>query len=869
MLQFVQGNTNTSIYNADRWSLWVLDRELRYPTAISQAIEGGFRPPEGGDGWDGWMRMLHQPKTMQPYFATGLLGYVQRICAKMQIPYTVEDARQRPMEGMPEHASDQQTIIDRDYQLDAEACALSVGRGVLNMPPRCHGAGESILRSDGSLVRVEEVRVGDRLLGPDGTPREVREVHTGEDELYRVTPNKWADPFVVNKNHKLVLDRNARLWRRFEWREEVITVGDYVERTKNWKRRTYLRFSGAVEFEDGRSDFSIDPYFLGLLLGDGYLDKTPELTSDDAIIREHAVACGQHLGLTGTRVIYTRDRTPKVVFSNLDAKRTTPNDLVSRLKGLGLWGKKSGTKFIPALYLQGTISARRELLAGLIDTDGHLANGTYFEFVSKSQQLAHDVSYLSASLGLRTSCKVKAVEGVDYYRVNICGPINSIPTRLPRKQSTHGGRPQDSRDSFSVAPLGRGAFYGFTVSGDHRYLDDGFILQHNSGKTRTMISIVTKLGLPTLWTAPTDAIVQQTVRAFESFFGKHFVRHQVGAQFSGDQGATELHKAVSSRVLICTAATAVRLPPEVYNSLQCLVVDEWHHAAAKTYREIMKLCDHIYYRFGMTGTFFRSGDDEMAMHALLSNEIYRVGSDKLLEMGYLLPTRIVYVPCDSPRLQCPKKYTDDGAEIKRVAPYLKYGVQEHTYRNQLCAYAAAYLHNILSRKVLVLVSTKEQGRRIERMISTQIPEKVSGAEFNPVEFVSTDRRRTTLQKVIKAFNESDEVRVLIGTSLVGEGVDLPPADALVYARGGKAEVELAQNSFRVCTAWGQKTSAIIVDFADRHNKNLMKHSRQRLECFYREPIMSVEVLPSIKFLGEWCRQFQRTALETTEPDCQV
>lgn len=270
------------------------------------------------------------------------------------------------------------------------------------------------------------------------------------------------------------------------------------------------------------------------------------------------------------------------------------------------------------------------------------------------------------------------------------------------------------------------------------------------------------------------------------------------------------------------------------------------NSAAKTYREIMKLCSHVYYRFGMTGTFFRSGDDEMAMHALLSNEIYRVGSDELLQKGYLVPTYVLYVPCDAPRLRCPS-----GA--KGVAPHMTYGVYEHQYRNQLCAYAAAYLHNILSRKVLVLVGTKKQGRQLARMIAEQIPDRVSGAEFAPVEFVSTDRPRHVIQRVLKSFNESDEVRILVGTSLVGEGVDLPPADALVYARGGKAEVELAQNAFRVCTAWAEKRDAIIVDFADRHSARLLRHSKNRLEAFYHEPIMQIEVVSSIKFFGHWCK----------------
>ncbi len=284
------------------------------------------------------------------------------------------------------------------------------------------------------------------------------------------------------------------------------------------------------------------------------------------------------------------------------------------------------------------------------------------------------------------------------------------------------------------------------------------------------------------------------------------------------------------------------------------------NSAAKTYSEIMKLCDHIFYRYGMTGTFFRSGDDEMAMHALLSNTIFRVPSSKLLAEGYLVPTKVVYVPVDAPRLQVP------GSD-NRVAPYLKYGIQEHKGRNQLVAYCAAYLHNQLGRKVLVLVATKKQGRELETLIRAQLPDKIRGAQFDPVEFVSTDRRRDMQQRILKAYNESDEVRVLIGTSLVGEGVDLPPADALVYARGEKAEVALTQNAYRVCTAWGGKKDAIIVDFADRHNKYLMRHSKQRLSTFHGDPVFTVEVLSSAKYFGEWvkqCRPPESVALDGGE-----
>lgn len=368
-----------------------------------------------------------------------------------------------------------------------------------------------------------------------------------------------------------------------------------------------------------------------------------------------------------------------------------------------------------------------------------------------------------------------------------------------------------------------------------------------SGKSRTGMAIVAKLGLPTMWIAPTDAIVRQTLRQFQHFFGESFACHQVGT--------ADIAKVAGKPVVLSTYATAVALPPTFWKTREVLFTDEWHHGGAKTHQIIAKLCDHIFFRYGMTGTFFRSGDDAMAMHALLSNTIYKITSKELLDRGYLVPTNVVYVPVESSRLQCP---SSDG----RVAPWLKYGVQEHDIRNQLVSYCAAYLSR-MGRKVLVLVSTKAQGRRLASMIEQQIPER-QATEFQAVEFVSTDRQRKVQQKILKAFNESDEVKVLIGTSLLGEGVDLPPADALVYARGEKAEVALTQNAYRVCTAWEGKRDAIIVDFADRHNRHLLSHAKQRLETFHADPVFQVEVLDSVKFFGNWlkkkCRFLEQTAL---------
>lgn len=368
-----------------------------------------------------------------------------------------------------------------------------------------------------------------------------------------------------------------------------------------------------------------------------------------------------------------------------------------------------------------------------------------------------------------------------------------------------------------------------------RALDEGrgvLDMPPRSGKTRTGIEIHRCISLPTIWVAPTTNIVKQTVRAFEELFGANYACHLVGGKKWRD--------VVAHRVVICTAATARDLPPEFFATRDMLFIDEFHHAAAKTYHELVAKCPNIYYRFGMTGTFFRSGTDVLAMHGVLSKTIYKVTAEELVKRGYLVPTDVCYLPVDGPKAKGgPTFQTGCG----------KYGIYQHEHRTNLAIWAAQVLVHY-GRKVLVLVGTKEQGRNILEGLEHTLP-TVSGRRFQSVEFVSTDRRADLCQAIIDSFVQTDTTKVLIGTSMVGEGTDLPTTDACVYCPGQKAEVPLIQAAYRVCTAMEGKTRSIFVDFSDRHHRTLMEHSLERLAVFWKEATFNIEVLDDAAFFGDW------------------
>ena len=356
-----------------------------------------------------------------------------------------------------------------------------------------------------------------------------------------------------------------------------------------------------------------------------------------------------------------------------------------------------------------------------------------------------------------------------------------------------------------------------------------FDMVPRSGKTRCGIDLYQRLALPTIWVAPTSPIVRQTAEVINSFFGNEHAEVV--------KGVGKIKDVMDVPLVVTTAATAKDLPKSFYQTRQCIIIDEFHHSSSRSYAKIFGNCDHIFYRYGMTGTFFRSYGDDMAMHAHLSNVIYRVDSFKLLELGFLVPTKVLFIPVNAPKVNC-------NGESAFNKGHGKFGIHQHLLRNQMVARCTQFL-NSTGRTVLILVGTKVQGRILRDMLVSYFS-KVPVTEFRPVQFVSSDTPKIEFEKVKESFINRGEVQVLIGTSVIGEGVDLPTADALVYACGQKARVQVVQNAYRVGTMSPGKSHAVLVDFVDRHHRKLMEHTEERAKIYCNEPTFEVDVVDGMQ-----------------------
>ncbi len=370
--------------------------------------------------------------------------------------------------------------------------AQRIGRpswGVIEAPCGCHAKGQGILMFDGSIKRVEDVVVGDLLMGPDSNPRTVLSLSRGRERMVDVVPRKGAT-FRVNRSHILTLARQGSYdpSKRRDRRNGEITdvmVSDIIDRWSQSQKAIHrLVRSGIQQFGGTRDRLDVPPWVLGALLGDGGFGLEHGPTTFTSVDPEVYEEVRDYMLSIRCRWKVMDDR-HYLITNTPDIRR---NPLRNKLRALGLFPTKCEHKFIPLMYKTASWDERCELLAGLMDTDGSYNGCGGFDYISKSERLSRDVAYVARSLGL--AAYVTAAEkwsqlgtGGIYWRVSISGDCSIIPTRLPRKRAPKRVINKNVlRTGFTLVEQDEEDFYGFTLDGDGRFLLDDFTVTHNTGK---------------------------------------------------------------------------------------------------------------------------------------------------------------------------------------------------------------------------------------------------------------------------------------------------------------------------------------------------------------------------------------------------
>ena len=358
---------------------------------------------------------------------------------------------------------------------------------------KCNIKGTKVIMADGSLKKVEDIVVGDFLMGTDSKPRKVLSTHNFKDNIYEIKPVK-GDSYFVNSKHILSLKNSHRTpgFNRSKKRNKNISfynhpsrfeksniynisVEDWFKQSNHFKKKM-KGWRAGVEFKD--KTLKIDPYVLGCWLGDG-TSSNCSITNIEQEVKD------AYFEEAKKRNLFIFSKTNDMTFAitnNISSESIKDNVFYDDLKSYNL----IKNKHIPFDYKINSREKRLELLAGLLDTDGYISSNT-FEIIQKSDILAEDILFLARSLGFAAHSKKSRKTCQNnfagfYNRIQISGDVSQIPVRVSRKKASKRKQIKDvlltGIDVLNKDEIGE--FFGFEIDGNHLYLLDDFTVNHNS-----------------------------------------------------------------------------------------------------------------------------------------------------------------------------------------------------------------------------------------------------------------------------------------------------------------------------------------------------------------------------------------------------
>jgi superfamily II DNA or RNA helicase len=685
----------------------------------------------------------------------------------------------------------------------------------------CHALGTPILMFDGTIKNVEDIMVGDQIMGPDSKPRLVSRLNRGIDDFFEIKPVK-GESFLVNSHHILSLRRSysslVRGKQKYKQRisnpdTEIINISvkDYIAQNKSFKHKYKLYRSSAITFSP--KDLLLDPYVLGLWLGDGCSYNTEIATMDTEIKDALTDYCEIN----------------NLIFKSLHqkSKATTysisgqTNIFRNALKELNL----IKNKHIPYIYKTASIEQRLQLLAGLIDTDGSYCDGL-FDITSKSQQLADDIVFIARSLGLAAYRKDSYKLATNsknpmkklYHRITISGDIDLIPTKIKRKQAPPRKQIKNVLNvGFQVIERPAQPFYGFTVDSDHLYVMGDFTITHNCnhrgvinlatglGKTLLTVHFIKRLKKKTLVVCPSDSVARQFHTELVSAFGEN----RIGFFGGGKKKIKD--------ITVGIAASVVRnVDLFKKEDLGCLIIDEAHHAPATTFSEIAVGLASLGKIFGLTATDYRSDGKDVLIVDGCGATLIRRDAKWGIENGWLADP--CFIVSEIPTTG--KDHKDD-----KLKSYKEHVLNNKMMRDKILEDSRKVINS--GKSLLILVDEVIHGKELSEQLG--------------IPFATGEDAKS--QEYVVALNKG-KVPGLVGTSgKIGEGSDTKNVDVLILANFIASKGPVLQCVGRALRKTATKNKVLILDYIPTGSTMLNRHGHQRIK-YYKEITSNVIIKTS-------------------------
>lgn len=685
-----------------------------------------------------------------------------------------------------------------DHQKPCAYTALMSGGGIIACPTgwgKCVGPETLQMYYDGTVKRADEVKVGDVLMGDDCTPRTVLERVDGQGPMYRITP-KVGKAFTAADHHILCLVKSGT-GKRDKYADGHIvelTVEDYIRRSKTFKHQYKLY---RVSVDHAYKHVRIDPYFVGIWLGDGDWNQ-PTITATDPEIIEYIHTYATSIGMGVTRYAYS-GTTPRWRIVRRGGKN---NALLDSMREYGLVASK--IKRIPHEFMANSREIRLQLLAGLLDSDGCLNEGTDFDFTSRNAALAGDVALLARTLGFRVHRSTYKARGfgrtVDCERLRITGDTHLIPTKIKRKQArTRKQCKNPLRTSFTVERIEDGPYVGVMLDGNGRYLLGDGTVTHNTHIMAALIKGHTAealqlRGTPITIVATPDKDI--TLKDYEDLT-ELLPDREVGLIMSG-------RNKVSDDVQVITLNSLHRVDPL---DVGVVIVDEVHASSSDARAEALSKFT-LAARWGVsaspTGRF--DGKDKVT-EGLFGPIVYHRTYQQGVADGALVPIVVYWVKAPEPSIGLGSYL----AYKTRDAQY-RHGVRRSLNQNKMVAEILKRVPDSMQTLCIMQFIDQMDALMVHcdpgmRYVHAQTSKDKALDRARNLDAISAKERRQ-----IYADMNSGEIRQILSTHVYKQGVNFPQLEVVINAGGGGSDIVATQIPGRQSRKIEGKDQSFLVDF---------------------------------------------------------
>lgn len=274
----------------------------------------------------------------------------------------------------------------------------------------------------------------------------------------------------------------------------------------------------------------------------------------------------------------------------------------------------------------------------------------------------------------------------------------------------------------------------------------------------------------------------------------------------------------------------------VLKRVKVLFVDEVQHAGSTSYKNVLGLMNNARMRIGMSGTVPKSKENDI--NAYLGDQLSDITNDSMIKMGVSTPISIIPVVYNTPD-NLEEIVTNEMAEANvpvdnglfRYQFVNRIGIVENSSRNKYIAELATKLSDLNNGAVYIAFNNIEHGENIAEFLDEL------GTDYVIMQGSTSDEER---QEILKGLVSGD-VRVILGSKVLDEGVSVPTLKYLLYVSGGQSEIQVGQRVGRILRLGSGKERVYVYDFQDHNSTFLYKHAKARMKLYKQEnyPIIDI------------------------------